>query len=74
MTQYHRVEGHDDLYKNVETGVIINRSSTDREKYLIAKKQAMMNLNSQQEIEGLKNEVSEIKQLLLQLISNQSKS
>ncbi len=67
-----KVEGHDDLYKNVETGVINNRSSTDREKYRIAKKQAMLNITSQEEIQNLKSEIGEIKNLLHQLLSKQS--
>lgn len=67
-----KVEGHDDLYKNMDTGVILNRSSSDRDRYRIAKQQALQNLESQQEIQNLKNEVGEIKQLLQLLISKQS--
>lgn len=67
-----KVEGHDDLYKNMETGVILNRSSSDRDRYRIAKQQALQNLESQQEIQNLKNEVGEIKELLHLLISKQS--
>ena len=67
-----KVEGHDDLYKNMETGVILNRSSSDRDRYRIAKHQALQNLESQQEIQNLKNEVGEIKELLHLLISKQS--
>ena len=67
-----KVEGHDDLYKNMDTGVILNRSSSDRDRYRIAKQQALRNLESQQEIQNLKNEVGEIKELLHLLISKQS--
>lgn len=67
-----KVKGHDDLYKNMETGVILNRSSSDRDRYRIAKQQALQNLESQQEIQNLKNEVGEIKELLHLLISKQS--
>lgn len=67
-----KVEGHGDLYKNMETGVILNRSSSDRDRYRIAKQQALQNLESQQEIQNLKNEVGEIKELLHLLISKQS--
>lgn len=67
-----RVDGHDEIYKNTETGVINNRSSTDRDKYRIAKKQAMLNITSQEEILNLKSEMGEIKQLLHQLLSKQS--
>ena len=51
-----KVEGHDDLYKNVDTGMIVNRSSSDRDRYRIAKQQALRNLESQNDIENLKNE------------------
>ena len=67
-----KVEGHEGLYKNTETGVINNRSSSDRDRYRIAKQQALQNLNSQQDIQNLKNEIGEIKDLLHLLISKQS--
>lgn len=67
-----KVEGHDSIYKNVATGVINNRSSSDRERYRIAKQQALQNLESQEEIQNLKDEIGEIKQLLHLLISKQS--
>lgn len=67
-----KVEGHDCLYKNLDTGVINNRSSSDRDRYRIAKQQALQNLNSKQEIQNLKNEIGEIKDLLHLLISKQS--
>lgn len=66
-----KVEGHDDLYKNVDTGMIVNRSSSDRDRYRIAKQQALRNLESQNDIENLKNEIGEIKELLRQLVSKQ---
>lgn len=67
-----KVEGHDSLYKNVETGVINNRSSSDRDRYRLAKRQSLQNLESQDEIQNLKDEIGEIKQLLHLLISKQS--
>ena len=67
-----KVEGHDDLYKDVETGVINNRSSSDRERYRIAKQQALQNLESQEEIQNIKDEIGEIKQLLHLLILKKS--
>lgn len=67
-----KIEGHDDLYKDVETGVINNRSSSDRERYRIAKQQALQNLESQEEIQNIKDEIGEIKQLLHLLISKKS--
>lgn len=64
----HRVEGHDHLYKDPETGVIVNRSSIDRDRYRIAKKQALESQASQHEIARLSNEINEIKSLLHQLL------
>ncbi len=64
-----RVEGYQNLYKDEETGVIVNRSSSDRDRYRIAKKQALNNMDSEQEIKYLKDEISEIKSLLRQLIN-----
>ena len=64
----HRVEGHDHLYKDPETGVIVNRSSIDRDRYRIAKKQALESQASQQEIARLSNEINEIKSLLHQIL------
>ena len=64
-----RVEGHDHLYKDPETGVIVNRSSIDRDRYRIAKKQALENIASQQEIARLSNEINEIKDLLHQILN-----
>lgn len=54
------VEGHKNLYKDVETGVIHNRDHSDRERYRVAKQQAQMNKNSQIEIDELKKEVKEL--------------
>ena len=64
----HKVDGHSGLYKDTESGVIINRSSIDRDRYRIAKQQAMMNIESKDEISHLKQEISEIKSLLKQLL------
>ena len=46
MTQ-HKVEGHSGLYKDDETGVIVNKGSSERDRYRIAKEQAKKNLQSQ---------------------------
>ena len=64
----HPVEGHPNLYKDSETGVISNRANSDRERYLIAKNQSRMNQNNSIELESLRNEIDEIKSLLHQLI------
>ena len=64
----YKVAGYDGLYKDDDSGVIINREETERNRYRMAKRQAMMNLESQEEISNLKHEISEIKDLLKQLL------
>ena len=63
-----RIEGFTSLYKD-DDGVIVNRNSTERERYRLAKKQANMNMSSQHEIAHLKDEINEIKNLLHQLLN-----
>tara|TARA_R110002012_G_C11363968_1_gene581187 strand:+ start:93 stop:329 length:237 start_codon:yes stop_codon:yes gene_type:complete len=73
-----QVEGHNHLFKDSETGVIVNRDTSDRHRYKIAKQQARMNIESKSEISelkrevkelsGLKDEIEEIKGLLKQLL------
>ncbi len=74
-----RVEGHQNLYKDQASGVIVNNNTVDRERYKIAKQQARMNMDSRIEISELKkelkelskmrDEMQEIKDLLKQLLS-----
>ena len=65
----HRVEGYSNVFKDEHTGVITNNNNSDRERYRLAKEQAKKNMGSQEEIKELKEEVSEIKDLLRQLIN-----
>ena len=64
-----RVEGYDHIYKDPETGVIVNRSAVDRDRYRIAKKQALESKASQVELARLSSEIDEIKSLLQQLLN-----
>ncbi len=64
-----KVEGHPNLVKNVSSGVIDVSGDNDSDKYRTAKRQALMNIDSQQEIARLSNEIDEIKSLLLQLVN-----
>lgn len=64
-----KVEGHPNLVKDTSSGVINNIENSDRQRYRTAKRQAMMNLDSQHEIAKLNDEISEIKSLLKQLIN-----
>ena len=63
------VEGHPNLYKDSETGVITNRATSERERYRIAKRQALSNMNTESELASLRSEIDEIKSLLHQLVN-----
>lgn len=63
-----KVEGHQGLYKDEESGVIINRANSERDRYRISKEQAMKNIKSQQDIDEMKQELSELKHLLKQFL------
>ena len=54
------IEGYQNLYKDPQTGVIVNRETTERSRYRIAKAQAMNNIESKYEISELKKEVKEL--------------
>ena len=58
-----QVEGHKHLYKDPQTGVIVNRDSSDRERYRIAKRQAKAAQETKTQLEQLKDEVSELSEL-----------
>ena len=63
------IEGHPDLFKDTETGLIVNRGSSDRDRYRVAKQQALATKNTEQELSSLREEIDEIKSLLKQLIN-----
>lgn len=63
------VHGHPNLRKG-SNGVILNVNQTERQQYRQAKKMALQQQESQNEIEDLKSELQEVKQLLHQLIKN----
>lgn len=60
MDNKHQIDGHRHLYKDPQTGVIVNRGESDRNRYRVAKQQAMSNVESQIEISELKKEVKEL--------------
>ncbi len=64
-----KIEGHPNLIKDMETGVISNRESSDRTRYRMAKQQAHANKNSEVELKELRSEIDEIKSLLHQLLN-----
>lgn len=59
-----KVEGHSNLYRDVNSGAVINSNRSEYEKYMRAKsnREGMVN-----EINNLKQELDEIKQLLKKL-------
>lgn len=63
------VAGYNNLYKDLQTGVIVNRENVERERYRIAKQQAIMNIDAQYQISILKQELDDIKTLLLQMVN-----
>ena len=63
------ISGHPNLRKGSK-GVIYNVSEQERRSYRHAKAQAMKQLESQHEITELKAELSELKDLVKQLIQN----
>jgi len=68
--RYQKVQGYDSIYRDSTTGAIIN---TDKSLFDEAKKSrsgSSVIKGLQSDVEILKNELSEIKDLLRELISN----
>ena len=67
-----KVKDNDHLYRDVNTGAIINTDRSSFEKY---KKSKQKFQNMEQELDYVKSEISEIKLLLKQIVkSNDSNS
>ena len=64
------IDGYSNLYKDEESGVIHNRSSSERDRYRIAKRNSLAHVEQKAELDELRDEMSEIKSLLKQLIQN----
>lgn len=63
-----RVEGHKNLYRDEESGAILNTDSVGYSEYI---KQREIRKRERVEIKNLKNEISEIKSLLKELLDRQ---
>ena len=63
------IEGHPNLYKDSDSGVIVNRESSERARYRLARDQARMNQQNSLDLKDLRNEMDEIKVLLKQLLN-----
>lgn len=59
-----QVEGNSDLYRDLNNGAVVNSNRDEYEKYMRAKKQRNVMTN---EINNLRHELDEIKQLLKKL-------
>ena len=66
MTQYIKVEGHDNLVRDKQTGsFILNNDGSSYQSYM---RQKQVKLSERNEIEKLKSEVGEIKDMLKVII------
>lgn len=66
------IENRDDLVRDTSSGAVLNSDRSAYDNYMIRKKQEQLRkeqqLSQQQEINNLKSELSEIKQLLQILV------
>ena len=62
---YKQVEGRSDLFRDTDSGAIVN---TDRSAYLAYKTKQQQRLNEMGRIDKLQNEIDEIKSLLYKVI------
>jgi len=67
-----KIEGKDGLVRDISSGAILNTSQTDYENFLVRKRQAKASkeqiAKQTEEINNLKNELGEIKQMLIALL------
>lgn len=73
MSNFLKVEGHASLVRDTATGAILNNNRTEYEEYLDRKRKVEAReaeiYQHTEDINNIKNELSDIKQLLLQLVS-----
>lgn len=63
-----RVDGEQNLYRDASSGAIINTDKYEYSQYILQRERRK---KEKQEIADLKNELSEIKTLLAQLLKNE---
>ena len=66
-----KVKDNDHLYRDINTGAIINTDRSSFEKY---KKSKQRFQNMEQELDFVKSEISEIKSLLKQIVKSDANS
>ncbi len=68
-----KVENSSSLYRDQESGAILNCSDTEYNAYLDLKKRRMIELSDletqKKDIDNLKNEINEVKDLLKQVLT-----
>jgi predicted transcriptional regulator len=73
MNQFLKVVGHNGLVRDTSSGAIINTNKTEYEEYMARMKEAEERENSISqhtvEINNIKNELQDIKSLILQLLN-----
>jgi hypothetical protein len=62
------IDGHPSLVKDTMSGIISNRCTTERERYRLARKMSRETIDSRHEINSLKKEMNELKDLIHQLL------
>ena len=65
----HRVEGFTHLTKDISTGVVNNNDTSGRERYRMAKRAAVQNIDSQRTVVEMRKEIDELKELINQLLN-----
>ena len=74
MEQYLKVSGHENLVRDMSSKAVINTSMTEYEEYMARRKakeqEQKLIANQTEEINNLKSEISEIKQMLQMLIKD----
>jgi hypothetical protein len=65
--RYHKIENHPDLIRDTKTNAVINKNS---DVVQIARARKLKAMQQEQDINDLKNEMAEIKNLLHTLINN----
>lgn len=63
------VEGHTNLQKDMASGVVINNDTSGRERYRMAKRAALQNIESQRTIVEMRQEIDELKDLVKQMLN-----
>jgi hypothetical protein len=72
MANYLKVEGNSSLVRDTDTNAILNNNNTEYQNYLRKRDMLIMNQNElishTQEINNIKEDISQIKQMLCALI------